>query len=113
MTPQEVIDLREEMDQAVRAYAQALWELQDDLSNDGETNQMILGDWIAIAHFTPTDKMVRDNAGEILPSPMYTLLTPRNMPPHSIEGLLHRGAQLADEDAEITKDLMFPEDGNV
>lgn len=102
-------ETREAMDQAIRAHADAVWHLQDVLSDDGETNDCILGDILVVAHFTPMDRMCNDNLGHAMPSPQYVMLNPRNLAPHQMHGLVIAAQELIQEDVEITLDMMYPE----
>lgn len=95
-------EARDEMDAAIREYAEALWRMQDEESSD-----CVLGDVMVIAHFTPIDKMAKDNMGDVMPSPMYILLNPRNLAPHTMWGLLQAAGELIAEDQEITEGQMY------
>lgn len=106
-------EAREEMDAAIRNYADALWRMQDELSEDGDRNECVLGDILVVAHFTPTNLMIRDNMGDIVPSPQYILLNPRSLPPHAMSGLLDQADLLVAQDMEISLSMMYPEDDDV
>lgn len=106
----QALEAREEMEEAIRAYADSLWKLQDVLSEDDEENDNVLGDVMVVAHFTPLDKPAKDNMGGFLPSPQYVLLNPRNLAPHTMHGLAIAAQELIQEEADISLGIMYEED---
>lgn len=106
----EAKEAREEMDGAIRAYADALWKLQDVLSDDDKPSDNVLGDTMIVAHFTPMDRMARDNFGDYMVSPQYVLLNPRELAPHALHGLAMAAQTLIDEETEIVLGAMYGED---
>ena len=106
----EALEAREEMEAAIRAYADALWKLQDVLSDDDTVNDNVLGDVMVVAHFTPLDKPAKDNMGGFMASPHYIMLNPRNLAPHVQHGLAIAAQELISEECDIAFGIMYEED---
>lgn len=100
---------RQEMDIAIRAYADSLWNLQNVISEHDDGEECVLGDYAIVSHFTPLSHQVYDNMGQIAPSPQYLLMTGRNIAPHSLAGLLEQGHGLVAEEQDILLNQMYPD----
>lgn len=106
----EALEARDEMEAAIRTYADSLWKLQDVLSEDDTINDNVLGDVMVVAHFTPLDKPAKDNMGSFMASPHYILLNPRNLAPHTQHGLAIAAQELISEECDIAFGIMYEGD---
>lgn len=96
-------DLRTKMDVAIREFADALWE-------ENGSEQHVLGDMLVVCNFTPLDRVQYNTLGEVEPSHQYTIIQPRPLPAHAVEGLLSRALHEVDVMREIQDMVYYPED---